>query len=36
MNIKEFTEEALIAELQKKQTNIIYSKTPYLDPGNHK
>ena len=36
MNIKEFTLEALMTELRKKQTNIIYSENPYLDPGNHK
>ncbi len=36
MNIKEFTEEALMEELRKKRTNIIYSKIPYLDPGIHK
>ncbi|MHA2180073.1 MAG: CehA/McbA family metallohydrolase [Promethearchaeota archaeon] len=36
MNIKEFTEDALMDELRKKNTNIIYSKTPYLDPGIHR
>lgn len=36
MNIKEFTEEALLEELRKKRTNIIYSEIPYLDPGIHK
>jgi len=36
MNIKEFTLEALMTELRKKQTNIIYSENPYLDPGNYK
>jgi hypothetical protein len=36
LNIKEFTEDALIEELRKKNTNIIYSKTSYLDPGIHK
>jgi len=36
MNIKEFTLEGLMTELRKKQTNIIYSKMPYLDPGIHK
>jgi predicted metal-dependent phosphoesterase TrpH len=32
MNIKEFTEEALMEELRRKRTDIIYSKKPYLDP----
>ncbi|MFX0081056.1 MAG: CehA/McbA family metallohydrolase [Candidatus Hodarchaeota archaeon] len=36
LNINEFTEEGLLEELRKKQTNVIYSKTPYLDPGIHK
>jgi len=36
LNNKDFTEEALLEELRKKQIDIIYSKTPYLDPGNHK
>lgn len=36
MNLKEFTEEALLEELRKKNTNIVYSKIPYLDPGIHK
>ena len=36
MNLKELTEEALLEELRKKHTNIIYSKIPYLDPGIHK
>lgn len=36
MNINEFSEEALLEELRKKQTDIIYSKIPYLDPGIHK
>ncbi|GAG17914.1 unnamed protein product, partial [marine sediment metagenome] len=36
MNIKEFTEDALMEELRKKHTHIIYSKTPYLDQGIHK
>jgi len=35
MNLKEFTEETLLEELGKKRTKIIYSKTPYLDPGIH-
>jgi hypothetical protein len=34
LNLKEITEEALMEELRKKKTKIIYSKTPYLDPGN--
>ena len=36
MNIKEFNQDALMNELRKKQTEIIYSKIPYLDPGIHK
>jgi len=36
MNLNELTEEALIEELRKKRTEIIYSKTPYLDPGIHR
>ncbi len=32
MNIKEFTEEALMEELRRKHTDIIYSKIPFLDP----
>ena len=36
MNVKEFTEEALMEELRKKRTSVTYSKTPYLDPGIHK
>ncbi len=36
LNLKEFTENALLKELQKKRTRIIYSKTPYLDLGTHK
>ncbi len=36
LNIKEFTEEALLEELRKKRTNILYSEIPYLDPGIHK
>ncbi|MHA2006324.1 MAG: PHP domain-containing protein [Promethearchaeota archaeon] len=35
LNLKELTEDALMEELQRKNTNIIYSKTPYLDPGIH-
>jgi hypothetical protein len=34
LNLKEITEEALMEELRKKKTKIIYSKTPYLDPRN--
>jgi hypothetical protein len=36
MNIKESSEEALMEELRKKNTEILYSKEPYLDPGIHK
>lgn len=36
MNISEFTEDALMRELKKKNAEIIYSKIPYLDPGIHK
>jgi len=36
MNVKEFTVEALMEELKKKNTKIIYSNTPYLDLGIHK
>ena len=36
LNVKEFNEDALMEELRKKATNIIYSKTPYLDLGNYK
>jgi hypothetical protein len=37
LNLKEeFTEEVLMEELRKKNTSIIYSKTPYLDPRIHK
>jgi len=36
MNIKEFTNELLMEELRKKQTKIIYSEIPYLEPGIHK
>jgi hypothetical protein len=36
LNLKEYTEEALMEELRKKNTSIIYSETPYLDPGIHK
>ncbi len=35
LNLKELTEEALIEELKKKKTKILYSKEPYLDPGFH-
>ena len=34
LNLKEITEEALMEELRKKKTKIIYSETPYLDPRN--
>ena len=36
MNIKESSEETLMEELRKKNTKILYSKEPYLDPGIHK
>ncbi|MBY9011652.1 MAG: CehA/McbA family metallohydrolase [Candidatus Lokiarchaeota archaeon] len=36
LNIKELTEEALLEELRKKKTEILYSEEPYLDPGIHK
>lgn len=36
LNLKELTEEALINELKKKNTKILYSKEPYLDLGIHK
>jgi len=32
LNLKEFTEEALLEELRKKETKILYSEKPYLDP----
>jgi hypothetical protein len=35
LNIKDFTEEALLEELRAKNTQIIYSKEPFLDPGIH-
>lgn len=35
LNLKELTEEALIEELKKKETKILYSKEPFLDPGFH-
>jgi hypothetical protein len=35
LNLNELTEEALIDELKKKRTKILYSKEPYLDPGIH-
>ncbi|MFX0011667.1 MAG: PHP domain-containing protein [Candidatus Hermodarchaeota archaeon] len=35
LNLNEFTEGALIDELKKKRTKILYSKEPYLDPGIH-
>ena len=33
LNIKESTEEALMEELRKKKTEILYSEISYLDPG---
>jgi hypothetical protein len=36
LNINKFTEDALLEELRKKQTKILYSETPYLNPGVHK
>ncbi|MHA1670390.1 MAG: CehA/McbA family metallohydrolase [Promethearchaeota archaeon] len=33
LNIKEPTEEALMEELRKKKTEILYSKVSYLNPG---
>ncbi|MHA1454579.1 MAG: CehA/McbA family metallohydrolase [Promethearchaeota archaeon] len=33
LNIKDSTEEALMEELRKKKTEILYSKISYLDPG---
>ena len=33
LNVKETTEEALMEELRKKRTEILYSEIPYLDPG---
>lgn len=35
MNLKEFSEEALMDELKNKRTKILYSKNPYFDPGKH-
>ena len=35
MNVTEFSEKALMEELKNKNTEIIYSKKPYLDPGIH-
>ena len=32
MNVKQFTEETLMEELRRKNTDIIYSKHPYPDP----
>ena len=34
--LKEFTEGALLEDLRKKKTNILYSEKPYLDLGSHK
>jgi len=36
LNLKEFTEEALLEELKKKQTKILHSEKPYQDPGLHR
>lgn len=36
LNLKEYSEEALMEELKRKKTSIIYSKIPYLDLGTHK
>ncbi len=36
LNLKEFTEEALLEELRRGRTKILYSKEPYADLGNHK
>ncbi|MFX0028450.1 MAG: PHP domain-containing protein [Candidatus Hermodarchaeota archaeon] len=36
MNVPEFTEDAVMNELYKKRTEIIYSEIPYLDPSIHK
>jgi len=33
LNIREFTEEALMEELRKKNTEILYSKNSFSDPG---
>ncbi|MFW9950350.1 MAG: PHP domain-containing protein [Candidatus Thorarchaeota archaeon] len=33
LNLKELTEEALLEQLRNKNTEIIYSKTPYRDMG---
>ena len=32
LNVKEMTEEALLEELRKKKTEILYSEIPYIDP----
>jgi hypothetical protein len=32
LNLNEITEDALMEELRKKNTYILYSKKPYLDP----
>jgi predicted metal-dependent phosphoesterase TrpH len=32
LNLNELTEESLMEELKKKSTEILYSKTPYIDP----
>ena len=36
LTLKKYNEEALMEELRKKSTHILYSETPYLDPGIHK
>jgi predicted metal-dependent phosphoesterase TrpH len=36
MNLKETTEDTIMEQLRKKATEIIYSKTPFLDKGIHK
>ena len=33
LNVKELTEEALMEELRKKKTEILYSEISFLDPG---
>jgi len=36
MNLKEFSDNALIEELRNKNTKILYSIDPHLDPGKHR
>jgi predicted metal-dependent phosphoesterase TrpH len=36
INLKDFSEEALLEELHKENTKILYSRNPYLDPGKHR